>query len=61
MSSVMLPDDPSAHHDLGMALGLTDDIAGAIAAFRRAVDLAPDFTEAQNNLAVALQIERSSR
>ena len=48
------PSLPSAHNNLGYMLFLQGDRSGAIARYREALRLAPDFALARNNLALAL-------
>ncbi len=45
------PDFAWAHHGLGAAAALRDDIDGAIAGFEKAIELRPDLIEAHNHLA----------
>jgi tetratricopeptide (TPR) repeat protein len=44
-----------AHHNLGAALGARGRVDEAIAQYRRALDLHPDYADAHNSLAVALR------
>jgi tetratricopeptide (TPR) repeat protein len=48
------PDNPQAHHDLGMTLLLCGHPAEAAASLQRAVELKPDFESALGHLAAAL-------
>jgi tetratricopeptide (TPR) repeat protein len=48
------PAIPTAHNNLGIALGDKKDPAGAEAAFRKAIELDPKYAWAHNNLAVVL-------
>lgn len=49
----LVPDDPEARNDLGVALASLGELPAAIHEFERAVQLAPDFAEAQRNLSAA--------
>jgi Tetratricopeptide repeat len=49
------PDDPGVYNDLGNLLALAGDAANAEAAYRRAVELAPDRAAPRYNLALLLQ------
>lgn len=49
------PSDAAAHNDLGNLLLLAGDESGAEAAYRRAVELAPDHATYRYNLALLLQ------
>ncbi|MEQ1758065.1 MAG: fused MFS/spermidine synthase [Vicinamibacterales bacterium] len=53
VATELMPDDPGAHNDFGVALASLGDLRQAIEHFTRAVALAPDFLEAQQNLAAA--------
>ena len=48
------PGDAALRNDLGNLLLATGNLSGAVVAYRGPLDLAPDFAEAQFNLAVAL-------
>jgi tetratricopeptide (TPR) repeat protein len=48
------PGLPCAWYELGKALIQTDDVEGAIAAFRRATELVPEYASAWGNLGAAL-------
>lgn len=50
------PDDPTAHVNLGNALGRCGRLAEAEASYRRALEINPEFAEAHGNLA-DLQLE----
>ena len=47
------PDNPLAHHDLGVALLESGKLPEAIASLSRAIELKPDFPRALHNLGVA--------
>src|SRR5262249_19787506 len=49
------PRNSAAHYNLGLALRNKGDLTGAIAAYRKAIDLAPNFAPAHNNLGTALR------
>ena len=49
-----LPGDATAHHNLGNALARAGQFSDAIASYRRALNLRPNFIEARNHLAQAL-------
>lgn len=51
------PNNAIYHHNLAFALGAQSRMDEAIASYRRAVALAPDYAEAQFNLAQSLRIE----
>lgn len=51
----LLPDDASAHNNLGLAEHGAGRLEAAVAAFGRALRLAPDFAQAHNNLGNALK------
>jgi tetratricopeptide (TPR) repeat protein len=51
------PGNAPAHLNLGNALQAQGDLAGAIACFKRALDLDPEFTLAHNNLGIALRAQ----
>jgi serine/threonine protein kinase/Tfp pilus assembly protein PilF len=48
------PENPGAHINLGIALGHSGDMAGAIEAFKAAIRLSPAYSYAYNNLGSAL-------
>jgi tetratricopeptide (TPR) repeat protein len=52
----LLPDDADTHSDLGTALRLRGDLAGAVAHYQRALELRPDHLAAMAELANALQL-----
>jgi hypothetical protein len=51
----VVPDNPLAHNNLGMALVETDRLADALPHFQKAVELAPEDTDARSNLGNALR------
>lgn len=53
-ASVLLPQDPVVHFDLGNALYAAGEFQDSIAAYRRAVELRPTFFAANNDLGNAL-------
>lgn len=55
-----VPNLPQVQHNLGLAYARKKDLAKAEAAFRKAVELKPDFTEAHSALSVVLY-EKGSR
>jgi Flp pilus assembly protein TadD len=46
------PDDPEAHHQLGLILGFTGNFDPSLSELRRAVDLAPESALIRNDLAL---------
>lgn len=58
--AVKVPNLPQVQHNLGLAYARKKDMARAEAAFRKAVELKPDFTESHSALAVVL-FEKGSR
>ena len=50
------PDEASVHFDRGVELRREDRLGDAEDAFRRALDIRPDFPEALNNLGVVLRL-----
>ncbi|MCK9461090.1 MAG: tetratricopeptide repeat protein [Proteobacteria bacterium] len=48
------PDDPALHYYLGLAKAGLDDVAGAEAAYKRAIELDATLLEARSNLGVLL-------
>jgi len=53
------PDFAWAHHGMGAAAALKNDMDGAIARFEKAIELKPDLVEAHNHLAsLYLMLER---
>jgi Flp pilus assembly protein TadD len=48
-------DYPEAHNNLGVALASQDRLNEAIAHFREALRLEPNYAQARANLAIALQ------
>ena len=53
--AIRLKPDAEAHYNLGIALGGSGDVPGAIAVYREAIRLKPDFAEAHCNLGLALR------
>ena len=49
------PDNPLAHNNLGSALAGRGQLSKAIAEYRRALEIKPDYSAAHDNLAMALQ------
>jgi tetratricopeptide (TPR) repeat protein len=49
------PDNHAAHNNLGVALKAKGDVDGAIACYRKAIELDPKFAGAHNNLGLALR------
>jgi Flp pilus assembly protein TadD len=58
--AVKVPTLPQVQHNLGLAYARKKDMTRAEAAFRKAVELKPDFTEAHSALSVVL-FEKGSR
>lgn len=48
----LVPEFPDLHNQLGLALGMNGDREPAVAAFRRALELNPNYMEARLNLAI---------
>ena len=55
MAVRLLPDDATAHSNLGVALRTISQLDRAVASYRRALEINPDYAEAHNNLGNALQ------
>ena len=53
--SASSPTTPQAHYNLGIALDASGDVREAIAAYREAIRLKPDYAEAHYNLGNALR------
>lgn len=53
-ASALDPNNPQIANNLGNAMGAAQNGSGAIAAYRRALTLAPDFADARLNLAITL-------
>ena len=53
-SSIQFGEGPDAHNNLGNLLAMNKEWRDAIAHYRRAIELAPDFSSAHLNLANAL-------
>jgi protein O-GlcNAc transferase len=51
----LLPDDPHAHYNFGVALKNAGRLDDAIASYRRAIKIKPDFAEAYGNLGNTLK------
>jgi len=51
----LIPDDPNAHYNLGVALKSAGRLDEAVTHYRRAVKLNPDFAEAHGNLGNTLK------
>lgn len=51
----LLPDDPHAHYNFGVALKIAGRIGDAAASYRKAIALKSDFAEAHSNLGNALK------
>jgi Tfp pilus assembly protein PilF len=51
-------DAPSFHYNLGEARRVQGKLADAAASYRRAVELAPEYVEALNNLSIVLHAQR---
>jgi protein O-GlcNAc transferase len=49
------PNAAEAHNNLGVAVGMLGRLDEAIGHFRRALQIRPDYSDAQRNLAAALQ------
>jgi tetratricopeptide (TPR) repeat protein len=49
------PENPNAHHDLGLTYRLCSRLPEAIASFQRAIALKPDYASAHYNLGVSLE------
>jgi tetratricopeptide (TPR) repeat protein len=54
-ATLLLPDDPETHSNLGNALLDLKRLPDAVACYRRALALNPDFAEAHGNLGTALR------
>lgn len=54
----LLPDDAQAHFNLGVVQRGRDQLSEAVASYRCAIKLKPDFAEAQSNLDNVLQLVR---
>jgi len=50
MTAQLLPGDPHAHYNFGVALKSAGRLDDAAASYRRAIEIKPDFTEAYGNL-----------
>ena len=48
----LVPDFPDLHNQLGLALGMSGERERSVAAFRRALELNPNYLEARLNLAI---------
>ena len=48
----LVPEFPDLHNQLGLALGMNGDREQSVAAFRRALELNPNYLEARLNLAI---------
>ena len=57
----MNPSFVEAHNNLGIALGSQGKLDEAIAEFQTALKLRPGFSDAQKNLAMAMEGKRRSR
>ena len=55
--SQSIPKTRRQQSNLGMELKAQGDLTGAIAAFRRAIELKPDFEKARYNLGIALRAQ----
>lgn len=53
-AAALAPTDPQIANNLGNAMGAALNVDGAIAAYRRALTIAPDFADARLNLAITL-------
>lgn len=51
----LLPNDPHAHYNFGVALKIAGRLNEAAASYRRAVEIKPDFAEAYGNLGSVLK------